>query len=1044
MLSAPRALLFLLVSALSLKAAAQRYFFENVSVANGLPASKVYAVLQDSTGLVWLGTESGLASYDGINVQTFGPNEGMAAAGVRSLFLDDKKRLWCGHLGGGISVSEGRRFRSLTVDGEAVTADVTAIAQDASGAYWFGTFGMGALRVKDITGEGAVKAERFVDGNGPGERLTSIVRRSNGDLVFLEAGSGLHLWNATKGAFENYPEAALADQQRVTSYFEDSKGGLWVGTQDRGAIRFDPKTKSTSNYDFASAMPSNFVYAFGEDELGRVWIGTWDAGLVRVERDGLRPFNRSNGTHSQTIRALSRDREGNMLVATNDEGLDIFKGDRFLTFTTDDGLVERHVWAVAEGGDGRMWFGTNGGITLMDPVASGMLSKQELTVQNGDLTSNSVRALLNDGQGTIWIGTENGGLMEVSANGGRPVPHTELSALLGNNKVTALAKCAAGGIYVGTVGGLIRLVPGGVPVVMRTTDGLAGNDVTALFTDRSGTTWVGTASSGISVIEKGAHDMAKRVPYDQVITPTCFTEDANGRIWVGTQSAGVLLLENGRRTTAYDVSSGLLSNNVRSLITDQNGHVWIGTNLGLNERKKDGDTFLAFTGRSGFTGIEANAGAVCRTRTGDLWFGTANGADHVVIDHGEERAESPLIAVRVLKVNLEERDAIDGVDLSHTERDVRIEYGCVSLSDQGAVRYQYMLDGLEKDWQPVTAETDAHYPGLSPGHYVFRVKARNRSGIWSEPVLYHFTVLPPWYKTWWFYTIMALMVGGSAWSYVKFRERQLRLRNVVLEQKVKERTAEVVAQSKEIEGQKVRIEDLLLNILPKEISEELKEKGKATARRHEEVSVMFTDMKGFTKAAEKMSPEELVHELDECFIHFDEIIGKYGIEKIKTIGDSYMCAGGVPTKDSGHAHKAVLAALEVRDLMAHWKREREAKGKEPWILRIGVHTGPVVAGVVGKRKFAYDIWGDTVNTASRMESSGEPGEVNISGTTYQLVKDHFECVHRGQVEAKNKGRIDMYFVKRLKPEYSANAEGTRPNARLLKTLGITETAEQLA
>jgi class 3 adenylate cyclase len=355
-----------------------------------------------------------------------------------------------------------------------------------------------------------------------------------------------------------------------------------------------------------------------------------------------------------------------------------------------------------------------------------------------------------------------------------------------------------------------------------------------------------------------------------------------------------------------------------------------------------------------------------------------------------------------------------------------------------------MLEGLEKEWQPVTAETDAHYPGLSPGHYTFKVKARNRSGIWSEPVLYHFTVLPPWYKTWWFYTIMALLIGGSAWSYVKFRERQLRLRNIVLEQKVEERTAEVVAQSKEIEGQKERIEDLLLNILPKEISEELKEKGKATARRHEEVSVMFTDMKGFTRVAEKMTPEELVHELDECFIHFDEIIGKYGIEKIKTIGDSYMCAGGVPTRDPHHADKAVLAALEVRELMARWKREREAKGKQPWMLRIGVHTGPVVAGVVGKRKFAYDIWGDTVNTASRMESSGEPGEVNISGTTYQLVKDRFECVHRGQVEAKNKGAIDMYFVTRIKPEFSGDANGNMPNARFLKAIGVNKAMEQPA
>jgi len=319
----------------------------------------------------------------------------------------------------------------------------------------------------------------------------------------------------------------------------------------------------------------------------------------------------------------------------------------------------------------------------------------------------------------------------------------------------------------------------------------------------------------------------------------------------------------------------------------------------------------------------------------------------------------------------------------------------------------------------------------------------DRTGLWSDPPAeLAFTILPPWYRSWWFYTALAALIGVALFSYIKVRERQLRNRNMVLERKVEERTAEVVAQSKEIEGQKARIEDLLLNILPKEVSDELKENGKATARRYEQVTVMFTDMKGFTQVAERMTPEELVRELDDCFIHFDEIIGKYGIEKIKTIGDSYMSACGVPTPDDQHAVKAVLAALEVRDLMEKWRMERSAAGRQPWALRIGLHSGPLVAGVVGKRKFAYDIWGDAVNTASRMESSGEPGEVNISGTTHALVKDYFECEHRGAVEAKNKGRIDMYFVRRLKAEHSQDSRGKRPNEALLARLGIR--SEQLA
>ncbi len=1023
---------------------AQRYYFENISVASGLPASKVYAVIQDSTGLVWLGTESGLASFDGTNVVSFGPNEGVAQGGVRSLFLDDQRRLWCGHLGGGLSVSVGRKFRALTFVDKPLTADVTAISQDGTGAIWLGTFGMGALRLKDMPEEGPISADRFTDSNGPGERITSVVRLRNGDLVFLDPGSGLRQWSSAKRAFEPFAVQLLADQQRITCFFEDSGGAFWAGTQDHGAIRWSGG-KSTF-FDQPTGMPGSFVYAFGEDGDGHVWISTWDAGLVRVDKDGLNLFSKNNGLHSQNIRALAHDREGNLLVATNDEGLEIFKGDRFLSFTTDDELIERHVWAVSETRDGRIWFGTNGGLTVLEPSGSGPMSVRSMSVQNGDnLTSNNIRCLLTDATGRLWIGTENGGLMDLDPSSGELTRHDEIIALLGDNKVTALARSSRGGLYIGTVGALIHLVKDGVPVVLNMSDGLAGNDVTSLFTDSKGNTWVGTASSGVSMIPSSGPQKAKRIDLGRIVSPTCFTEDAAGQILVGTLSQGILVLDGGKVSKSYGLDNGMLSNNIRSLTTDANGHVWIGTNLGLNELKKEGGNFLAYTGRSGFTGIEAYTGSVCRTRNGDLWFGTANGAMHVVTDHGQEHAEAPLIAVRVLKVNLVERDAIDGVDLSHTESDVRIVFGCVSLSDQGAVRYRYMLEGVQSDWQPVTAETNAHYPGLSPGKYVFKVQARNRSGVWSDPpVLYHFTVLPPWYRSWWFYTVILVTGAIVLLSYIKFRERQLRLRNIVLEQKVEERTAEVVKQSSEIAGQKVRIEGLLLNILPKVISDELNEKGKATARRHEEVTVMFTDMKGFTRVAEKMSPEMLVNELDACFARFDDIIGHYGIEKIKTIGDSYMSACGVPSADPMHAVKAVMAALEVREDMHRTHKESPVTGVEPWILRIGLHSGPVVAGVVGKRKFAYDIWGDAVNTASRMESSGEPGEVNISGATYELVKDWFVCEHRGQIAAKNKGAIDMYFVRRIKPEFSADPQGLIPNERFRRAAGLPEPMEQSA
>jgi adenylate cyclase len=199
----------------------------------------------------------------------------------------------------------------------------------------------------------------------------------------------------------------------------------------------------------------------------------------------------------------------------------------------------------------------------------------------------------------------------------------------------------------------------------------------------------------------------------------------------------------------------------------------------------------------------------------------------------------------------------------------------------------------------------------------------------------------------------------------------------------------------------------LHNILPEEISVGLKERGATTAKEFEGVTVLFTDFVNFTQATEKLSHQTLVQELHECFTAFDHIIERHGLEKIMTVGDAYLAVCGLPMADPRHAQKAVQAALDIRDFIM----ERKNQGHF-FEIRIGIHSGPVVAGIVGVKKFAYDIWGDTVNTAARMEQSGEAGKVNISSTTFHLVKEAFVCMHRGQVMAKNKDALDMYFVEK--------------------------------
>lgn len=217
-----------------------------------------------------------------------------------------------------------------------------------------------------------------------------------------------------------------------------------------------------------------------------------------------------------------------------------------------------------------------------------------------------------------------------------------------------------------------------------------------------------------------------------------------------------------------------------------------------------------------------------------------------------------------------------------------------------------------------------------------------------------------------------------------------------------------------IKAEKRISEDLLLNILPRDVAEELKITGDTKAKAFTMVTVMFTDFKDFTSVSKKVSAELLVDEIHYCFSAFDRIIHRHKIEKIKTIGDAYLCASGLPVSNYTHAVDMVNAAFEMRDFMLERKKEKEAKGEIPFELRIGVHTGPVVAGIVGVRKFQYDIWGDTVNTANRIESGGEAGKVNVSQSTYELLVDdsNLNFQSRGKIEIKGKGKLRMFFVEK--------------------------------
>jgi adenylate cyclase len=237
----------------------------------------------------------------------------------------------------------------------------------------------------------------------------------------------------------------------------------------------------------------------------------------------------------------------------------------------------------------------------------------------------------------------------------------------------------------------------------------------------------------------------------------------------------------------------------------------------------------------------------------------------------------------------------------------------------------------------------------------------------------------------------------------------------------------VQALTQNLNQERRKSDSLLRNVLPDSIAQELKQTNRVQPIDYESATVLFTDFVGFTQIAESFTPQRLIEELDTCFSRFDQIARNHKLEKIKTIGDAYMAVGGIPARNGTHAVDCVLAALEIGALISGLRQQQMAENHPYWEIRVGIHSGDLVAGVVGRQKFAYDVWGDTVNTASRLESSGVAGRINISGTTYELVKAFFDCEFRGKVPAKHKGEIDMYFVNGIRPELSNDGHGRTPN-----------------
>lgn len=1016
--------------------------FTNITVTHGLANNQVLSMAEDRMGNIWFGTfGSGVCRFDGSTFTTFTTKHGLADNTVLSILPDKTGKIWFGTAGGGVCSYDGENFKTLsTVDGLGNNT-VISIAEDKAGNLWLGTIGGGVSRYNHAT---AKPFTTFTTTQGLASNVVvCICADKAGNLWFGTYGGGTSLYDGK--SFTTFTTANGLANNQVVNIAEDRTGKIWFCTEGGGVSRFDGQ--AFTSFSAGQGLASNAAKTLTEDKFGNMWFGTFGNGVSCYNGDAFTNFSTAQGLAGNDVKSIAEDNKGNIWLATYDGGVSCYDGISFTTFSATQGLANTRVWSVAHDKTGNLWFGTNDGIIRHDGKSLTNFS----TTQG--LANNAVFIIEEDKAGNLWFGT-NGG---VSCFNGKSFANFTVGQGLANNDVKDIAEDNKGNLWLATNGGGISRYDGKSFVTFSVAQGLANNNVYSIARDKTGNLWFAT-EGGLSVISATDAELlgatlsgwkgkllfktfTKKdgLPDDFV---TQVLQMPGGKMAIGTNqgitlfkpSAGLNTIDEieiYNSGTDYPVKDVNVGHNC--MLLDSHGIIWAGTGSAKTALVRFDPTAL-------FSNTKAPNLVIKNVKINQeniFWHDLARE------ESGEQvlKADSNVVPAYITEevttmgrtLTKGERDSMKnrfggiafdsitriypvplGLVLPYRHNNITIEFNAIETGKPELVNYRYMLEGYDNDWSPVLKKTSATYGNITEGTYNFKVKAQGANGIWSEPATYTFKVLPPWYREWWAYIGYAILFVLSLFLFSKWREHSLRMEKERLERTVEKRTEELVQknivvekQKAEVENEKKRSEALLLNILPEEIANELRSTGTTKAKQFDNVTVLFTDFVNFTQAAEQMSPQQLINELHECFSKFDEITGRYNIEKIKTIGDAYLAVAGLPTADPRHAENMVRAAIEINEYM-HSRKEK--LGNATFGIRLGIHSGSVTAGVVGVKKFAYDIWGDTVNTAARMEQSSEAGKINISQVTYDFVKDKFTCSYRGEQDAKGKGLLKMYYV----------------------------------
>jgi ligand-binding sensor domain-containing protein/serine phosphatase RsbU (regulator of sigma subunit) len=769
---------------------AQKYHFDSYSVKEGLAQSSVYSIQQDKNGFVWLGTASGLSKFNGKDFINYTIEHGLADGAVKSIYIDKSEHIWIGHTDGGISRIIDDKIELVL----SMSADITSFEEDMLGNLWVSSYKGGVIKITNpyTLFKDSLKFKQYKGQEGLSDVVYQVYKLKDNTICFV-TDVGVKYYDTQKEEFLKFKIKDMPSYFQIICMYESKEGNLWFGSYNGGAYEFIKNENKLKIYDVRDGLAHNWITSFYQDATSNVWIGTWGGGVTKVNSNHeLIAISSENGITDNKIRCINGDREGNLLIGTKENGLLVFKGEQFVSFGESEGLINNQVWTVLTDKRNQNWIGTNNGISLMKDFNI----VKNYNEDNG-LSFDEVRHIKEDKTGNIWIGTWGGGVMQYNPNSDRFDMSYRINSFMLQPLITALEVDKSNNLWVGTTDGLVYYeINNQLANRLSQNNGLAGNDITAIYCDSKNKLWIGARGKGISTID-GVD--VKKIDLEVKITPTTIIEDKKGNIWIGTEGKGVIVTDGKEIIAQYSSKDGLLSDYISLLNIDNDGNVWIGTNKGLNKFNIESNKFYSYSQKMGYIGIESKNNATYKDKDGSLWFGTIKGVVKLNANKDHDNKLEPLTKITRFRVNLEDKPLVEATELNYREKSVIFDYGSICLTDPSQVYYQVMLEGADEDWRPLTQQTVETYSPLPPGKYTFKVKASNNNGVWnSEPETFSFEITPPIWQRTWFIVVCIFLIVVIVFSFVKYREKQLIKEKQLLEEKVEERTEEVVQKSAEI------------------------------------------------------------------------------------------------------------------------------------------------------------------------------------------------------------------------------------------------------